>query len=55
MSCVLVRSEGCLDIPDMECSECGAVFNLCWNRNPLFDGPEYCPFCGEEVEDIVDE
>lgn len=44
-----------MDIPESHCSECDMRFNLVWNRNHAFDGPEYCPFCGEEIEETVDE
>jgi hypothetical protein len=30
-------------------------FQLTWDRNPIYDGPEYCPFCGDEIEEVIDE
>lgn len=44
-----------MDIPESHCSECDMFFNLCWQRNPIYTKPEYCPFCGDAVENIIDE
>jgi len=44
-----------MDIPESHCSECDMRFNLCWNRNPIYDEPKHCPFCGEEIEEVIDE
>jgi uncharacterized paraquat-inducible protein A len=44
-----------MDIPESHCSECDMRFNLCWNRNPFYDEPKHCPFCGEEIEEVIDE
>lgn len=52
MSTLTVRDGG-LDIPESHCSECDMRFNLCWNANPVYKSPEYCPFCGVEIEEIV--
>jgi hypothetical protein len=52
--CVLtnVGYFGC-ELPTLECSECDTRFSITWNRNPIYDQPRYCPFCGEEIEVIV--
>jgi hypothetical protein len=34
---------------------CDMRFHLCWNRNPIYNKPEFCPFCGEEIEETIDE
>lgn len=54
MATLTIRGGG-LDIPDTICSECEMVFNICWNRNLIYDRVEYCPFCGDEVEEIIHE
>ena len=35
---------------ESQCTGCDMVFQVIWNRNPLYDQIEYCPFCGEEIE-----
>jgi hypothetical protein len=51
MVVITIRECG-TDIPESHCSGCDMRFHLCWNRNPIYDGPEYCPFCGEEIEEV---
>jgi len=41
------------DTPELECDNCDMRFSLVWNRNPVYTEPEYCPFCGDEVEEII--
>lgn len=53
MMCILTMREAGSDIPESHCSECGMRFNLCWNVNPVYNRPEYCPFCGDEIEEII--
>ena len=55
MMCVITLRDAGMNLPESHCSECDMRFNLCWNRNPLYDQPQYCPFCGDAIEDIVDE
>lgn len=43
------------DLPNLQCNNCDMIFSIVWNRNPIYDQPEYCPFCGDEVEEIVSE
>lgn len=43
------------ELPESHCSGCDMRFNLCWHRNPIYNEPEYCPFCGEEIEEVIDE
>jgi uncharacterized paraquat-inducible protein A len=52
---IITLSDCGLDIPESHCSECDMRFNLCWNRNPIYNKMEYCPFCGDEIEKVVDE
>lgn len=44
-----------MDTPESKCSSCDMRFNLSWNRNLVYDKPEFCPFCGEEIEQTIDE
>lgn len=41
------------ELPNLECDNCDMVFSVVWQRNPIYDEPEYCPFCGDEVEEII--
>ena len=46
------------ELPELECSECDARFSICWQRyhsgaHAIYDEPKYCPFCGDEVEEII--
>jgi hypothetical protein len=52
---VKVRLTGDYNDPWLECDECDMRYQVCWNRNPLYSGIEYCPFCGSEAEVVVDE
>jgi hypothetical protein len=38
-----------------KCDECNREFILFWQRQFPGDAPRYCPFCGDDVEDIIDE
>lgn len=40
------------ELPTLQCSECDMRFSIVWDRNPIYDKPEYCPFCGDEIEAI---
>lgn len=51
----ITLSDTGMDIPNSHCSECDMNFGLVWNRNLVYDRPDFCPFCGEEIEDYVDE
>jgi len=53
--CVITISDCGIDIPQSHCDSCDMRFNLCWNRNSVYDKPEYCPFCGEEIEEVINE
>lgn len=50
--CLITVTDCGMDIPESHCSGCDMRFNLCWNRNPVYDKPEFCPFCGEEIEEV---
>lgn len=41
------------ELPNLQCDSCDMVFSIIWNRNLIYDQPEYCPFCGDEVEEII--
>ena len=32
----------------MRCPSCDSVFDVIWNRNPVYTWVVFCPFCGEE-------
>ncbi|MEM8668760.1 MAG: hypothetical protein AAGG48_14665 [Planctomycetota bacterium] len=53
--CVITLRDTGMDTPESQCSDCDTQFGLFWQRNPVYDRPQYCPFCGEEIEDYVDE
>jgi hypothetical protein len=53
--CTITISDCGSDTPESQCSSCDMRFNLVWHRNPVYDKPEYCPFCGEEIEETIDE
>ena len=48
----ITRSEGGFELPDNQCSECDMRFNIAWGRNPVYEDIEFCPFCGEEIDEI---
>lgn len=37
----------------IDCDECGVWFYVVWNRNAVYEKPEYCPFCGEELDYVA--
>lgn len=41
-----------MDEPEMiQCPECDVWFYVVWNRCAwVFNGPDYCPFCGDEID-----
>ena len=41
------------DIPTLECDTCGMSFMLTWNLDPAYDRIEYCPFCGDYIDEIL--
>jgi hypothetical protein len=41
--------------PSIECGSCWISFKLYWQRDAVTKSIAYCPFCGEEVEDTVDD
>jgi len=43
-----------MDMPDWHCSNCDMHFGIMWPRNPIYDHPKYCPFCGEKIDEYVD-
>jgi len=49
---ITIRDDGS-DVPESRCSDCDAVYYIYWNRSPLHDGPEYCPFCGDEIRETI--
>lgn len=53
MADLTVRDDGS-DIPESQCSSCDMTFNICWNRNPVYNKVEFCPFCGDEIEEIIE-
>jgi len=43
------------DTPTLKCESCGVLFGIWWHGNGFTTGIEFCPFCGDEVEDFVDD
>ncbi len=43
------------DPPTLECHSCGVLFGIYWHGNGFTAKIDFCPFCGEEVDDFVDE
>jgi len=41
------------ELPNLECDNCDTIFSVVWHRTPDYDDIQYCPFCGEGVEEIV--
>ena len=37
--------------PWYKCECCDVVMQIIFHRNPSFTKPEFCPFCGEEIEE----
>ena len=37
------------DIIEITCEDCLAEFDIRYNGNELSDEPEYCPFCGADL------
>ena len=54
MCIIMIRNFGRDDV-ESHCSECDMRFSLFWNRNPVYDAPQYCPFCGDEIEETIEE
>lgn len=48
------HDNSCDHIPASECSSCDSAFWIFWNRNPVYERIEHCPFCGEEIEEFVE-
>jgi hypothetical protein len=38
-----------------ECGNCESYFELSFMRELVSQDPEYCPFCGEIIEDSLEE
>lgn len=38
----------------VKCESCEVIYTVIWHRNPIYDCFEYCPFCGEEIEEWVE-
>ena len=32
---------------EIKCPECDVIYEVIWSRNPVYDHPEFCPFCGD--------
>ena len=37
-----------------ECTNCESYFDLSFEENLVSQEPEYCPFCGEVIEEMED-
>ena len=38
------------DDPTIQCPLCDMWFSVVWNLDPVIERPEYCPFCGGEID-----
>ena len=45
---------GSYDDPDYECQECEAKFKLYFQISCDWQKIEFCPFCGVEVDEVID-
>ena len=41
--------------PELKCDSCDMIFILYFHKNLIYQKIEYCPFCGDEVEEVKDE
>lgn len=39
-------------IKRVECNNCEVKYTLTYDKEEVEDKPEYCPFCGDLVEDV---
>lgn len=39
-----------LEPVSIQCPECDVWFYVVWHLDPVAQGPEYCPFCGSEID-----
>lgn len=39
-------------IKRIDCNNCGLKFALTYDQEEIDDAPDYCPFCGDLVEDV---
>lgn len=53
MSVTITVTDKGVDPPDSHCSGCDMRFSLMWMNNPVYKKPEYCPFCGDEIERVI--
>lgn len=37
---------------EVKCENCEVCYTVIWSRNPIYDTYEYCPFCGEEIDEF---
>jgi hypothetical protein len=41
--------------PEARCDECGREFIFAYQKQFEGDTIQYCPFCGEGIDEIIDE
>ena len=51
----ILRLTGDFNNPELTCDSCDANFHLYWQRSLIHTKVMYCPFCGDEVEEVEDE
>lgn len=51
----IIRLTGDYNDPWCVCDECEMSYQVIFNRNAVHSGIEYCPFCGDSVDEFVDE
>ena len=37
---------------EWQCTGCDMVYFVVYHNNPAYQGIEYCPFCGNEIDEI---
>jgi hypothetical protein len=50
---ILTVKEGGLDTPECQCSVCEMTFFIYWRPSVRYHRPDYCPFCGIKITDVI--
>lgn len=46
---------GTFSDPEMRCDNCDMWFIIAWGRNLVYSSPEFCPFCGDAIDEFIEE
>ena len=46
-----------MDTLDLNCDNCGSVFQLTFSEDEVSNSPDYCPFCADQLtlDDVDDD